>query len=107
MSFVHVAQDALETAAADVTRIGSVVSAGNLAAAISTTEVAAAGADEVSLAIAALFGAQAGEYQAAAAQAATYRERFVSTLSAAAASYAGAEATIGASMRGQAAGPAR
>jgi hypothetical protein len=100
MSFVHVAPDALETAAADVTRIGSAVSAGNLAAAIPTTEVAAAGADEVSAAIAALFGAHAGEYQAAAAQAATYYEQFVSTLSAAAASYAGAEAAVAASMRG-------
>src|SRR5246127_386332 len=103
MSFVLVAPDLLETAAAtDLAQIGSAVRAGNLAAAISTTEVAAAGADEVSAAIAALFGAHAGEYQAAAARAATYYERFVSTLSAAAASYAGAEATIAASMRGQA-----
>jgi hypothetical protein len=102
MSFVLVAPDALETAAADVARIGSAVSAGNLAAAIPTTEVAAAGADEVSAAVVALFGAYAREYQAAAAQAATYHERFVSTLSATAASYAGAEATIAASMRGQA-----
>src|ERR1700741_2901665 len=106
MSFVHVAQDALETAAADVTRIGSAVGAGNLAAAIPTTEVAAAGADEVSAAIAALFGAHAGEYQAAAAQAATYYERVVSKLSAAATSYAGAEAIIAASMRGEAGGQA-
>jgi hypothetical protein len=99
MSFLLVAPDALESVAADVVRIGSAVSAGNLAAAIPTTQVAAAGADEVSAAIAALFGAHAGEYQAAAAQAATYYERFVSTLSAAAASYAGAEATIAASMQ--------
>jgi hypothetical protein len=97
---MHVAPDALETAAADVARIGSAVSAGNLAAAIPTTEVAAAGADEVSAAVAALFGAYAGEYQAAAAHAATYCEQFVSTLSAAAASYAGAEAAVAASMRG-------
>ncbi len=100
MSFVLVAPDALESAAADAARIGSAVSAGNLAAAVPTTEVAAAAADEVSAAIAALFGAHAREYQAAAVQAATYHERFVSTLSAAAASYAGAEATIAASMRG-------
>jgi hypothetical protein len=106
MSFVRVAPDALESAAADVARIGSAVSAGNLAAAIPTTEVAAAGADEVSAAIAALFGAHAGQFQAAAAQAAAYYERFVSTLSAAAASYAGAEATIAGSVRGQAGGQA-
>lgn len=95
-----VAPDLLETAAADVAEIGSVVTAGNLAAAIQTTEVAAAGADEVSAAIAALFGAHAQEYQAAAARAAAYYEDFVRTLGAAAAAYAGAEATSAASLAG-------
>src|SRR6516162_453060 len=100
MSFLLVAQDILQTAAADVAQVGSAVTAGNLAAALPTTEVAAAGADEVSAAIAALFGAHAQQYQAVAARAATYHEQFVSTLNAAAASYAGAEATIATSMRG-------
>ncbi|MGO9381284.1 MAG: PE domain-containing protein [Mycobacterium sp.] len=100
MSFVLVAPDVLETAAADLAQIGSAVSAGHLAAAIPMTEVAAAGADEVSAAIAALFGAHAQEYQAAAARAATYYEQFVRTLIAAEASYADAEATIAASVRG-------
>ncbi len=68
MSLVLVAPDLLETAAADVARIGSAVAAGNLAAAIPTTELAVAGADEVSAAITALFGAHAQEYQAAAAR---------------------------------------
>jgi broad specificity phosphatase PhoE len=99
MSFVLVGPDMLETAAADVAQIGSAVSAGNLAAAIPTTEVAAAAADEVSAAIAALFGAHAQEYQAVAAQAATFHEQFVRTLSAAAGSYAGAEATIATSIQ--------
>nr|WP_082277045.1 PE family protein [Mycobacterium ostraviense] len=80
MSFVLVGPDMVATAAADVARIGSAVSAGNLAAVIPTTEVAAAAADEVSAAIAALFGAHAQEYQAAAAQAATFHEQFVATL---------------------------
>jgi hypothetical protein len=61
--------------------------------------VAAAGADEVSAAIAALFGAHAQQYQAAAARAATYYEQFVHTLGAAAASYAGTEVTIATSMQ--------
>jgi broad specificity phosphatase PhoE len=95
-----VAPNMLETAAADVAQIGSAMSVGNLAAAIPTTEVTAAAADEVSAAIAALFGAHAQEYQAAAAHAATYHEQFVSTLSAAAASYAGTEATIATSIQG-------
>jgi broad specificity phosphatase PhoE len=100
MSFVLVASDMLETAAADAAQIGSALRAANLAAVIPTTEVAAGGADEVSVAIAALFGAYAREYQAAAVQAATYYEQFVRTLSAAAASYAGTEATIATSMEG-------
>ncbi|ORW24591.1 hypothetical protein AWC19_08770 [Mycobacterium palustre] len=95
-----VAPDLLETAAADVAEIGSAVTAGNLAAAIPTTELAAAGADEVSAAVAALFGAHAQEYQAAAARAATYYEDFVRNLAAAAAAYAGAEATGAASLAG-------
>ena len=68
MSFLLVAPDILETAAADITQIGSAINAGNLAAAIPTTAVTAAAADEVSTAIAALFGAHAQKYQAAAAQ---------------------------------------
>jgi hypothetical protein len=100
MSSVLVVPDMLETAAADVSRIGSAVTAGNLAAAVPTTGLAAAGADEVSAAIAVLFGAHAQEFQAAAAQATTYYEQFVRTLSAAAASYAATEATIATSLQG-------
>ncbi|MGO8770509.1 MAG: PE domain-containing protein [Mycobacterium sp.] len=100
MSFVGVAPELLETAAADAARIGSAVRAGNLAAVIPTTELATAGADEVSAAIAAVFGAHAQEYQAAAAQAATYYEQFVGTLSASAAAYTSTEATIASSLAG-------
>ncbi len=110
MSFMLVAPDMVGTAAADVAQIGSAVNVGNLAAAIPTTQVTAAAADEVSAAIAALFGAHAQEYQAAAAQASTYYEHFVGGLSAAVASYAGAEATIaqalGSPLVGSAAGAA-
>ncbi|OBG30154.1 PE domain-containing protein [Mycobacterium sp. 852002-51057_SCH5723018] len=100
MSLVLVAPDLLETAAADVAEIGSAVTAGNLAAAIPTTELAAAGADEVSAAIAALFGAHAQEYQAGAARAATYYGQFVRTLGAAAAAYADTEAAIAGTLQG-------
>lgn len=102
MSFMLVAPDMLETTAADAARIGAAVRAGNLAAAISTTGLAAAGADEVSAAIAALFGAYAQEYQAAAAQAATYHEQLLRTLTAAATTYAGAEAGIASGLTGAA-----
>lgn len=100
MSFVIVARDALAAAAADLAQIGSAVNAGNLAAANPTTAVAAAAADEVSAALAALFGAHAREYQAA-AQAAAYHEQFVHRLSAAATSYAVTEVTIATSLRGR------
>jgi hypothetical protein len=46
----------VSAAAGDLTNIGSAVSAANAAAAASTTGLLAAGADEVSEAIAALFG---------------------------------------------------
>ncbi len=58
------------------------------------------GRDEVSAALAALFGAHAREYQAAAAQAAAYHEQFVHRLSAAATSYAVTKVTIATSLRG-------
>jgi hypothetical protein len=46
-------------AATDLARVGSSISAANAAAATQTTAVVAAGADEVSAGIAALFGAHA------------------------------------------------
>jgi broad specificity phosphatase PhoE len=75
------------------------VKAANLAAVIPTTELAAAAADEVSAAIAKLFGSHAQEFQTSAALAATWHEEFVRSLSAAAASYAGTEAAIAASIQ--------
>jgi len=97
-----VAPDSLEMAATDVAQIGSAVRAGNLAAAFSTTTVPAAAADEISEAIAAVFGAHAQEYQAAAAQAAVFHEQFVSNLTAAVASYSGTEAAVATSLGGAA-----
>ncbi|MCV7379880.1 PE domain-containing protein [Mycobacterium alsense] len=100
---MFVVPDFLEAAAADAAQIGSAVSVGNLTAAIPTSQLAAAGADEVSAAVAALFGAHAQEYQAAAAQAATYHEQFLRTLGAAAAMYAGAEASVASGLTSAAA----
>jgi hypothetical protein len=100
MSFVLVTPELLEVAAADAAEIGVALRTAHLSAVIPTTVLEAAGADEVSASIAALFGAHAQEYQAAAARAAAQYEQFVRTLGAAAPSYAGAEAAIAASMRG-------
>jgi broad specificity phosphatase PhoE len=99
MSSVLVAPDFLQAAAADVAQIGSAVSAGNLAAALPTTQIAAAGGDEISAAIAALFGSYGREFQATAARLGIYSADFVRTLSAAAGSYADEEATIATSLQ--------
>ena len=72
--------------------IGSTISAANAAAAAPTTGVLAAGADEVSAAIAALFGAHAQAYQALSAQAAAFHSQFVQLMNAGRGAYAGAEA---------------
>ncbi|CKP25008.1 PE_PGRS family protein [Mycobacterium tuberculosis] len=68
MSLVIVAPETVAAAALDVARIGSSIGAANAAAAGSTTSVLAAGADEVSAAIATLFGSHAREYQAISTQ---------------------------------------
>ncbi|WP_156452444.1 PE family protein, partial [Mycobacterium gordonae] len=92
MSFVRIAPQMAEAAAADLARIGASVNAANAVAAGSTSVVLAAGADEVSSAIAAFFGTHAREYQALNTQVAEFHERFVQTLTSGARSYAAAEA---------------
>ncbi len=57
-----------------------------------TTEILAAGTDEVSTAISALFGAHAQAYQALSAHVAAFHDQFVHTLTAGAGSYMAAEA---------------
>lgn len=82
MSFVIAVPEFLSAAATDLANLGSTISAANAAASIPTTGVLAAGADDVSAAIAALFGAHAQAYQTISAQAATFHAQFVQTLSA-------------------------
>ncbi|WP_139828496.1 PE family protein, partial [Mycobacterium riyadhense] len=92
MSFVSVAPELVVAAAADLARLGSAVSAANAAVAGSTTTLLAAGGDEVSAAIAALFGAHAQEYQVIGAQVAGFHQGFVRALTGAGGAYAAAEA---------------
>ncbi len=93
MSFLAVAPDWVTSAAADLEHIGSALAAANAAAALPTTGVAAAAADEVSTAIAALFGGFGNEYQAVNAQVSAFHQQFVQSLGSASGSYASAEAT--------------
>lgn len=59
MSFLIAVPDRLATAATDLAGLGSTITEANAAAAAATTGVLPAAADEVSAAIAALFGSQA------------------------------------------------
>jgi hypothetical protein len=72
--------------------IGSAINAAINAAAVPTTGVLAAGADEVSAATAALFGLHAQAYQPVSAHAAALHDEFVCALAAGGASYAAAAA---------------
>ncbi|ORA20471.1 PE family protein, partial [Mycobacterium angelicum] len=93
MSFVSVTQEYVAAAASDLADIGVAINYANQAAAGPTSVLAAAGADEVSAAIAAVFGSHAQQYQAVTAQAAELHDRFVQALRAAGRAYGLAEAT--------------
>ena len=75
--------DAVAAAAGDLGNIGSTISQANTAAAFPTTGSVAAGADDVSLGVAQLFGAHAQDYQALSAQLEAFHQDFVQTLTAA------------------------
>src|SRR6185437_14529770 len=82
----------VQDAAANLAGLGSWISAADAAAATPTTGVLAAGADEVSAAIASLFSSHAQDYQALSARAATFHTEFVQAMGNANYAYAAAEA---------------
>ncbi len=92
MAYLTVFPDMLAGAAGDLVGIGSQLAAANTAAIGPTTTVLAAGADEVSAAIAAVFSGHGQAYQVLSAQVAAFHQRFVEALNAGAQSYVGAEA---------------
>ncbi|OOK69234.1 PE family protein [Mycobacterium kansasii] len=92
MSHLIAVPEIVAAAASDLENIGSSISVANAAAQWPTTAVLAAGADDVSAAIAALFSTHAQAYQTLSAQAAAFHAQFVRTLNAGAGSYAAAEA---------------
>jgi hypothetical protein len=93
MSFVLAAPAALAAAASDIAGIGSTISAANAAAAVPTTGVLAAAADEVSAQVAALFSTHGQGYQKLSAQLAAFHDQFVAALNSGATQYAAAEAS--------------
>jgi hypothetical protein len=92
MSYVVAAPEYLASAAKDVSNIGSTLTAAHAAAAVPTTQVAAAAQDEVSAAIASLFAGHGQAFQALSAPAAAFHAQFAQTLSAAGGSYTATEA---------------
>ncbi|WP_139828643.1 PE family protein, partial [Mycobacterium riyadhense] len=92
MSFLIAAPELLAAAAVDLASINRALTAANAAAAAPTAGLLAAAEDEVSIAVAALFGSNARAYQAFSAQATAFHDRFAQTLSAAAVAYAGTDA---------------
>jgi hypothetical protein len=92
MSFVNVAPEMVASAAQDLAGIRSALGDVTAAAAGPTTAVAAAGQDEVSAAVSALFGGFGEEFQVLSAQAQAFHEQFVALLNAGAEAYIGAEA---------------
>jgi hypothetical protein len=99
MSFVNAAPESVAVAATDLARIGSALNASNLAALAPTTGVLAAGADDVSAAVAGVFGAHAEAYQAISAQMTSFQQQFVQQVNAGAAQYAATEAQGVSSMQ--------
>src|SRR5690242_4115815 len=93
MAELITAPETLASTAADVQSIGSAINAAGTNAAGQTTGLLAAAEDEVSGAVANLFGAYGREYQTLLAQAAGFHNRFTQALAAAAGAYAQAEAT--------------
>jgi PE family len=100
MSFVIAAPELIESAAHDLAGIGSTLGEATEFAAAPTTSIAAAGTDEISVAIAALFGSHGQQFQALSAKAAAFHEEFVGLMKSGAGAYlstevANAEQTLG------------
>ncbi len=85
MSFVNVQPDKLSAAASNLQSITAALNVGNAAAALPTTGVVPAGADEVSVLTAA-------QFQALAARAVAVHELLAATLAQSAGTYAATEA---------------
>src|SRR5262249_17281152 len=91
--------EALAAASADLSGIGEAVREASASAAPWTTGIVAAAADEVSGAVARLFGGYVQVYQALGAQAVVFQRQFVQALGAGAGSYAAAEVANGSALQ--------
>lgn len=92
VSQLIVAPEWLVSAAGDLQEIDSALTAANAAAVVPTTGLLAAGADEVSAAVATLFAAHGREFEALSRQAGAFHAQFVQALNSGAGGYIAAEA---------------
>jgi len=99
MLFVIAAPEMMTSAATDLASIGSTISAANAAALAPTTGVLAAAEDEVSAALAKLFGSYGQEFQALSARAAAFHSQFMQALNNAGSAYAVTEAANASPLR--------
>src|ERR1700742_197956 len=95
---VVVAPGTLAGAVADWADLGSTVSEANAAAAALTTGLVPAAEDEVSAAVAELFGSYAQDYHALSGRAAEYCESLVQALKTSAGTYVAAETANAAAL---------
>ncbi|QLL07701.1 PE domain-containing protein [Mycobacterium vicinigordonae] len=100
MSYVVAVVESAQTASAELMHVGAALSYANAAAAPPTTAIAATAADEVSVAVAALFAGHAQDYQELSTRFEASYQRFVQLLSTGAGSYATAE-SVNADQLGQ------
>ena len=99
MSYVIAAPEILTAATANIAGIGTALRDANLTAVAPTTGTLAAGADEVSAAITAVFNGHAKQFQALSSQAEAFHTQIAQALAAGAGSYASAEASNAALFR--------
>ena len=92
MSFVIAVPELVQGAAQDLAGIGSSLAEATASVAGPTTGIAAAAHDEVSVAIASMFGGVGQEFQALGAQAQAFHAQFVDVMNASAGAYGSAEA---------------
>jgi hypothetical protein len=100
MSFVIATPDLVQSAAENLAGIRSSLAEAAASASGPTTRVAVAAQDEVSIAVASLFGNVGQEFQALSAQAQAFHQQFVELMNAGASAYLGTEAANAAQTLG-------
>jgi PE-PPE domain/PE family len=99
MSYLMTVPESVSAAAGDLAGIGSSIRDADVVAAVATTEVLPAAADEVSTRIAEIFAGYANRFRAVSAQAAAFHHAFVQAIETSATSYASAEAAVASPLR--------